>query len=224
MRFLTSILLLFMGSFSFADLSEEKLQYYDVYALSELPSLAKGLRYFDFIGGTKELRCFIVPEETPRNEFIEKNEDLLDPCLKPIYKNQGIIVKQDASFPLPGFYIVCPTKHYRSLDEMDEVTHLRLFFILREIRRGMREVLGIEHAHVFYEEKANKSCNVHYWILPIQDIVKYPRIYELDVKKYLEQFSFTKERDNILDFNQKMIAFIEEIDLLQRDNQLMKRL
>lgn len=159
-------------------------KYFDVNNLTELPELPKGLRFFDFIGGTKELRCFVATEDMPRNQFIEEYEDSLDACLKPIYKFNGICVKQDASYALPGFYIISPTNHYRSIDEIDEITHLRLFFILREIRKAMREVLQIEHIHLYYEEKKSKSCNVHYWYMftgyPREHVHKYQNLFGLN--------------------------------------------
>ena len=125
-------------------------KYYDVNELSELPPLSEQFRYFDFIGGTKEFRCFVVSRDLARNKFMEQNQELVEECLRPLYENKGIVVKQDASFALPGFYIVSLLKHYRSLDEIDEVTFLRVQLILRVIRKGMREHLGIQYTHIYY--------------------------------------------------------------------------
>ena len=199
------------------------LKYLDVNDLSELPSLPKGLRYFDFIGGLKEFRCYIVSENMARSRFMGKYEELLDECLKPIYKNEGIIVKQDASFGLPGFYIVSFLKHYGSLDEIDEVTYLRAQLIVREIRKGMRERLGIQFTHIYYEEKKGISVNVHYWIVPV-DVERYPRLYKFDVKEYLDQFLYSQNKEKILKFNKMMKEYLKEIDLLNRDNQLASEL
>lgn len=186
------------------------MRYYDVKDLSELPELPKEFRYFDFIGGSKELRCFVAPKDMPRSKFIEVNEALLDECLRPIYKNCGICVKQDASFALPGFYIVSPLEHYRSLDEIDQVMYLRLFFIIREIRKGMRETLAIQRVHIYYEEKMSKSSNVHYWILPIEEpdiqqralsittATRSSLIYDLQVRNYLNQFMYSEQKGKIL--------------------------
>lgn len=196
-------------------------EYCDVNHLSELPILPEELAFLDFIGGTKELRCFVVSKNMPRNQFIEENEHLLDECLLPIYKYKGICVKQDASYPLPGFYIVSPIGHYRSLDEVDEVTHLRLFFILREIRKAMREVLQIEHIHIHYEEKMNKTCNVHYWLLPINDMHQQPRLYDFKIRAYLESFRFAENRDKIILYNEKLKKHLIENHLTERDENLL---
>ena len=195
--------------------------YVDVVNLAELPHAPQGSRYLDFIGGAKEIRCYLVPEDLPRNRFMDEYKDQLDPCLTPIYENRGVYVTQDPSFPLPGFYIVSHREHFRSLDAMDDTTHLRLLLVLREVRKGMREALSISHVHVYYEEKANKSCNVHYWILPIRDIEKFPRIYDFNVKTYLSQFSFLKNKAAILQNNEKMRKYLQEAKLLQKDNALL---
>jgi diadenosine tetraphosphate (Ap4A) HIT family hydrolase len=196
--------------------------YCDVENLEQLPPLASGLRYFDFIGGSKELRCYIAPEDMPRNRFIEENPALFDETLHPVYRNAGIIVKQDASYALPGFYIVSHATQYRSVDEIDGLTSLRLFFILREIRKGMREKLGIEIVHVYYEERPVVSHNVHYWIVPIIGMGKNPRLYTLDIKKYLEQFRFSQNKEKIFRCNNLITEYIRDIHLLERDNNLME--
>lgn len=195
-------------------------RYYDVNNLSELPPLLSGRRYFDFIGGSKEIRCFPAPEDKPRGEFIEENEEFLDECLHPIYKNDGICVRQDASYPVPGFYIINPIRSWRSLDIIDELTFLRLFYILREVRKGMREVLNIPYAHIYYEEKINKSCNVHFWLLPIYDIEKSPRIYNFNILEYLTKYKLSEEKKKIIECNGKMKEYLKTIQLLDKDNLL----
>lgn len=202
--------------------------YYDVIDLSELPAPPDGFRYFDFIGGTKELRCYLAPKEMPRSEFLQKWESELDPCLQPIYKNQKICVKQDASFALPGFYIVSPLDHYHCLDDMPEELVLRLSFIIYTIRKGMRHVLGIDRVHIYYEEKPSPSATVHYWIMPIhnQETVdtsvtmqtRSSLVYDLKVGEYLGQFCYSQNKETILQYNAKMRAYIAHEGLLEKDN------
>ena len=180
------------------------MQYFDVTKLEDLPPLQEGYRYFDFIGGTKEYRCFRAPIDLSRGTFMNQHGHLLDECVQPIYKHNGITISQDTSCPLPGFYIVSPDKQFRSIDEVDPITHQRLSFLTREIRKLMREHLNIQFTHIYYEEKANKGCHVHYWILPINDIKQNPRLYKFDVKDYMDQFTFRDNKQTILDFNKKM--------------------
>ena len=173
----------------------------DVDSLADLPSPPVGYRYFDFLGGEKTFRCYLVPADTPRNEFIEQNEHLLDEVLKPIYKGNGICIRQDASYAVPGFYIVYPAVQYRSFDLMSQSEYLHMFNLVHHLRTAMRRVLGLEYVHLYYEEKSKKSCNVHIWVLPIHDIAKNPRIYEFNLLAYLELFKLSQTRAQILDYN-----------------------
>lgn len=196
------------------------MTYLDIDSLEELPILAKSLRFFDTIGGTKSYRCFIAPCEYPRNKFLLENEKDLDRCLVPIYKNRDITIRQDTSCPLPGFYIVSPDNHYRSLDRIPELEYMRLMFLIFHTRRGLRDVCGIEFSYLLYEEKANTSCNVHFWILPIIDVEKYPRMYNFDVKKYMDSFVVEDNYLMILNVNEKMRRYFDDQNIIARDNDI----
>ena len=200
------------------------MKFYDVNSLSELPPPSQGERFFDFIGGEKEVRCFLAPEDMSRGTFMAEHRYLLGEALQPIYNHNGICVSQDTSCPLPGFYIVSPVEQYTSMDKVDEVLHIRLSFVVREVRKAMREVLGIEYTHVLYEEKASKGCHVHYWILPIDDINKHPRLYEFDVKAYMDQFSFKENKEKICTYNAKMRDHFKQINLMKRDDETTQKL
>jgi hypothetical protein len=198
----------------------------NIYDRSELPEIENGYRYLDFIGGEKNYQYFIVPYDMPRSEFIMKYSSLLDECLEPIYQKNGIVISQDASYPLPGFYILSYENHFKAIDYLDDITHLRTFFLLKRIREGMRKRLGIEYIHMYHEEKSEKSCNVHYWLMPVQDrdTFKTPIIYDLDIRSYLERFEFSKERETILKYNSLMKKYISEIDLSGQDESLSKKM
>lgn len=200
------------------------MEFVDIDSRSELPAIKEGHRYLDFLGGTKELRCFVIPYDMPRSHFVEKYAHLLDECLVPIYQNNGITVRQDASYPLPGFYILSFSTHFTSFDLIDELTHLRSFLLIRHLRKGMREKLHIPYIHFHYEEKPAKSCNVHYWLMPVTDEGEGIKIiYDLDIRSYLEQFRFQNNRKKILENNQLMREYIESINLLQLDNDFFER-
>jgi len=201
------------------------MEFVDVNDRSELLSLPEGYRYLDFLGGEKELRCFVIPYDMPRSQFVDQHGDLLDECLTPIYQNGGIIVRQDASYPLPGFYILSFKKHFPSFDKVDDLTHLRSFLIIRYLRQGMRDVLKIPYIHFHYEEKPAKSCNVHYWLMPVQEQNgNTPIIYDLDIRHYLNQFKFQENKKNIRFYNKKMKEFVESIDLMKIDNFFAKEM
>lgn len=200
------------------------MDYIDVSNISELPVPPAGMRYFDFIGGEKEVRCFLAPENMSRGTFMDENKSLLGEALQPIYEHNGVLVSQDTSCPLPGFYIVSPTQHFRSMDKVGEDIHLRLAFIMRHVRKAMREVLGIEYVHVLYEEKAKKGCHVHYWMMPIVDIEKNPRLDDIDINAYMQSFSYKENKDKICEFNTKMREHFKELNLKCLDDNLLKSL
>lgn len=202
------------------------MQHIDVYNVSELPLVKKGYRYLDFLGGTKNLRCFLVPYNMPRCEFLNKYSTLLDETIQPIYEKDGILIRQDASFALPGFYILSYIKHFNAFDKLDDVIYMRTFFLIKKIRHGMRNKLNIPFIHMYYEEKIEKSCNVHYWLMPVlTDGTKYPPIiYNIKIRKYLSKFTFQNERKNILMYNNIMKEYIKEINLKQQDDDLKNKL
>jgi diadenosine tetraphosphate (Ap4A) HIT family hydrolase len=194
-------------------------KFFDIANASELPPLPEGYRYFDCIGGTQEKRYFLAPKDIPRTYFFKNYEHLLDECLFPIYNHNGICVRQDSSFPIPGFYIVSPVEHYTSLDQMDLILNNRLFLILHEIRKGMRERLGIKLTILIYEEKPKKSCCVHFLLLPIYSD-SYSSSESFNFYNYLlsYEFSYRKYRNDILAYNQKMKDYIKQIKLQELDD------
>jgi hypothetical protein len=159
----------------------------DVYKISELPEIPKGKKFYEFLGGEKNLRCYIVDDFITRAEFISENESLLDTCLKPIYLNNNIRVAQDTTYAIPGFYIVNPEYQIPAFDKDKNQMILRLTFIARTIRRGLRETHNINTAKIYCEEKITRSSNIHFWVLPVhRKIMDNPRIPSSNVLKYLE--------------------------------------
>ena len=94
-------------------------EYIDVNSLEELPELDNEYRYLDFLGGTKQYRCYIVSKDLPRCIFMEKYREKLDKILLPIYMDEDICISQDASYALPGFYIISLRNHYRNITELN---------------------------------------------------------------------------------------------------------
>ena len=166
--------------------TKEEYKYIDVDNLEQLPKLNDGKRYLEFLGGTKQYRCFIVDKNLPRCDFYKNNSDLISDFLQPIYKNHGIVVAQDNTFPIPGFYILSYDKQYNSIDELPESLIIRTTSLIKEIRKIMRDKLNIEYVNIYYEEKDSKSNNVHYWIMPKIDVNLKNKLHELDLKSYLD--------------------------------------
>lgn len=201
------------------------LEYCDVNSLKELPKsdLPRDKRFLEFIGGSKNYRCFVVPKDFPRSEFFNKYSHLLDERLQPIYENDGIAVRQDSTFALPGFYILGYNKQFSSFDEIPDLLQLRTSYLLKNVRKGMRETLNTNFIHMYYEEKDKASSNVHYWLMPSQDSQtgRTPYIFDIDLFNYLSSFEYKKKKLEIGKSNDVMKKYIKNTGLLGRDNQLI---
>jgi hypothetical protein len=156
---------------------------------------------------------------------MREHADQLDQALQPVYQHNGICIRQDASYALPAFYIVSLDEHYNAMDRMDDLTHLRAALVLRELRAGMRQVLGIEYIHLHYEEKPDPSCNVHYWLMPVRDrqTGATAPIMRLDIRRYLNSFRFRDEREAICANNATMRQHLRQTGLVRRDDDLVAR-
>lgn len=187
------------------------LEYIDVNNLEELPKLDDEYRYLDFLGGTKQFRCYIVSKDMPRCLFMEEYRDKLDKILFPVYMDEDICISQDASYALPGFYIISLRKHYRNIIELDYDLYKKINFWIYEIRKAMKESLEIDYVNVYYEEKSSGSANVHYWLMPVKTKDKMaPKLHYLYLKDYLEQFKLCDNRNQIEEYNSKIKKYIKD--------------
>lgn len=201
----------------------------DVYKKDELEEPEGDKKWYDFIGGSKNLRCFLVDSCVVRSQIQTENLDLLDESLKPIYRNKDIFVAQDCSYAVPGFYVISSIKQVATINLASNEKICRMVFIAKNLREGLQELFNIQVAKLYCEEKTsktsntiNKTSNLHFWILPIHNeyIASNPDVQRSNVKNYLEKFNFKENRENILKFNESMRKFINKIDLLKKDNEL----
>lgn len=192
-----------------------RFPFLDVQAKADLPAPPPGFRYLDFLGGSRELRCFLVPREMRRTEFMRRFPEQLDATLRPIYEHRGVVVRQDCSYALPGFYIVSFEPAFDALDRVPLGRFAESAVVLHTVRAAMRAELGIEHIHLHYEEKAEPSCLVHFWLMPIRSRQGKPEtlLTHLDLHDYLGQFRFTANRARILDWNARMRAALDHCDV-----------
>jgi hypothetical protein len=189
----------------------------DVSSLDELPPPPAGHRWLEFIGGPG-WTCFLLPASLSRCEFLRDRGGELDPVLAPVYASHGIIVRQDTTFPLPGFYIVAVHDVVPSLDAMPLVTHLRIALIVRAVRQAQRSALGVQNIHLYYHETPLPTCSVHYWLMPVdtaeprpsreywnvQWVPKLPTILEIDRDRLLTSVTLAEARDRLLDAHERM--------------------
>lgn len=200
-----------------------KLEFFDVDKREDLPSAPVGMRYIHFYGGSKNYRAYLAPADLSRADFMEKYPEYIPEQNIPIYENEGIIVRADPKFPCPGFYIFSLNKTYTAFDYLDDITFLRFTFILKKIKEGMRQVLGINYAHLLSNEKSDPYVNVHFWLVPVNGTTS-PDLLDFDVKAYLNSFKPQNEIAKIISYNQKMRDYIKNIDLVQKDNELLQEL
>lgn len=192
-------------------------KYIDVNNLKELPNLDNEHRYLEFLGGTKQYRCYIVSKDLPRCIFMEEHREELDEILFPIYIDNNICISQDSSYALPGFYIISLRNYYKNIIELNYELFEEINFWVYEIRKAMKEVLNIEYVNVYYEEKTSKSANVHYWIMPVltQGNIA-PKLHYLYLKDYLEQFNLIENKKQIIEYNEKMRKYIKEMKISEK--------
>jgi diadenosine tetraphosphate (Ap4A) HIT family hydrolase len=185
----------------------------EIFDESELPKAPEGKKYFVCLGGSKNFQCFLCDSRLSKGEFIFSHEDDVDDCLKPVYVDDQIIVRQDAKYAIPGFYIVSPKFHYRSIDEMPQDLYEKCMFMARDIKQGLM-TLGLNQSHIYHDEKYNSPASVHFWVLPLFE--RYlnehdlsPTIFSKDIWDYLDKFpKFSDTKSQISEFNEKMKNFL----------------
>jgi len=156
---------------------------------------------FRFIDG----RSFLVPHETCRGCFMRYNSEKLPQEILPIARSSKVTIQQDAEWPIPGFYIVSTVRHAGSLSDLGESEFKELMIAIKKTRRYMKDLLGIERAHVYQEEKL-LAPHVHFWILPLwpsqmQSTGLQPKIYDANVHNYLHSFSYSETHNSISNMN-----------------------
>lgn len=202
---------------------KKELQYIDVDKREDFPPAPNGMRYIHFYGGTKNYRAYIAPEKISRADFMEQYPEYIPEQNRPVYENNGIIVRADPKYPCPGFYILGLNKTYKAFDLLDDITFLRFSLILKKIKEGMRKELGLNYAHLLSNEKSDPFVNVHFWLVPVEGTVS-PDLLDFDVKEYLSSFKPEEQIETILLYNNKLRKYLERIDLMGQDNKLTAKL
>lgn len=160
-----------------------------------------------------------VDDSVCRGCFLETTSDL--PCeLEPIAYNEEIIIRQDAECAVPGFYIVSTRKHINSIADMPHELAAMLGVVIQVVRQGQREVLGIDRVHIYLEEKIINP-HFHVWLLPLYpEIMKEndiePKIWNNTIKRYLDLFLYSENREKITEFNMKMKKYIKDHQVLNK--------
>ena len=73
-------------------------------------------------------------------------------------------VYQDWEVPIPAFFILAPKRKIMSITDFSDEEASEFISLLRQIRKGMKDTLGIKNAYFFQNEDAEH--NFHFWIFP----------------------------------------------------------
>jgi diadenosine tetraphosphate (Ap4A) HIT family hydrolase len=88
-----------------------------------------------------------------------------------LFPNEKIIVTknfdvhQDWDVPIPGFFIVASARGRISILDFDEEERKEFYDLVFRLRRGMKDVLGIEEVCFFQDERTHHKL-FHLWIFP----------------------------------------------------------
>lgn len=84
-----------------------------------------------------------------------------------VVETKSMEIHQDWEVPIPGFFILSPKRKIRSISEFTDGESAEFMNVLRNIRKGMKEVLGIKDVYLFQNE--DTEHNFHLWIFPRHD-------------------------------------------------------
>lgn len=74
-------------------------------------------------------------------------------------------IHQDWEVPIPGFFVIASTKGRVSLDEFEDKETEEFWALVRKLRRGMKEVLGIKTV-CFFQDEGTHHRLFHLWVFP----------------------------------------------------------
>lgn len=81
-----------------------------------------------------------------------------------VYKSNSFTIGQDWKCPIPAFFILAPCRKVRTIDEFSEAEASEYIFLVRKLRKGMKEVLNIED--VYYFQNEDTKHDYHLWLFP----------------------------------------------------------
>ncbi len=88
-----------------------------------------------------------------------------------IYKSKLWDVHQDWEVPIPAFFIMAPVRSgVRTFSDLTEQESVEFMQVLRKIRKGTQDVLGIDDVYFFQNE--DTAHGFHFWIFPRHEWMK----------------------------------------------------
>lgn len=87
-----------------------------------------------------------------------------------LFPNEKIIITkffdahQDWRVAIPGFFIIESLRKIRSIAELNSEEAIEFINLIRKIRLGMKDILGIEDVYLFQNEDSKHGF--HLWMFP----------------------------------------------------------
>ncbi|MBN2142160.1 HIT domain-containing protein [Candidatus Woesearchaeota archaeon] len=83
-----------------------------------------------------------------------------------IIETEHFSVGQDWEIAIPGFYIVAPKDkaRIRSVEDLTDEEATEYIFLVRKVRKAMREALDIKHVYFYRGE--DSPFGFHLWMMP----------------------------------------------------------
>lgn len=139
--------------------------------------------------------------------------------MKKLFPDEKIIVtenfnvEQDWYIPIAGFFVISSRKKNHHIANFTDQEMTEFSFLLRNTRRGMKEILGIEYVYLFQNEHT-KHNRFHIWIFPRH---KWMEKFEEDFKSVKPVISYAQENmtdektiKKVKDYVEKMRKYMEK--------------
>ncbi|OGU67957.1 MAG: hypothetical protein A2499_14000 [Stygiobacter sp. RIFOXYC12_FULL_38_8] len=81
-----------------------------------------------------------------------------------VFISNAFTIGQDWECPIPAFFILVPNRKIRTIDELTEEEASEYIFLVRKLRKGMKDILNIQDVYFFQNE--DTKHNYHLWIFP----------------------------------------------------------
>ncbi|MBI3123577.1 MAG: hypothetical protein HYZ10_04155 [Ignavibacteriales bacterium] len=84
-----------------------------------------------------------------------------------LFTSKAFTIGQDWECPIPAFFIIAPTRKIRTIDGLSDKDANEYIYLIRKLRKGMKEVLNIHEVYFFQNE--DTKHDYHLWIFPRYD-------------------------------------------------------
>ena len=98
-----------------------------------------------------------------------------------LYNEDDIVVNKVSDFKQDIFTITVE-KDIKSIDDMDDISFIKLSFVLKKLKEQMEKELGIKYAYLLYDDNPNTPLTIG--LLPIDGVTS-PDLLDLNLKEYL---------------------------------------